>query len=115
MNKVKKTLNLKLAKMHYSLNFPAVIVREIIQLKGLKSTLAVNENIYMRVGVHMRTVSTTDTRLWLTSLTSVMACLHSVMKPGVVTFVLPYQSPKVQNLCCHGVVPQLKTHNIWHF
>lgn len=89
---------------------------EIIPLEWFKSTLAVNESSYMRVGVHVQTVSTIDTRLWLISLTSVIACLHSkIMKPGVVTSVLPYQSPTVQNLCCPAVVLKMKKLNIWYF
>lgn len=101
--------------MHYNLNFPDLIAIEIIQLQWLKSSLAVNESIYMRVGFNVQTVSAIDMHLWLISLTSVMICLHSVMKPGVVTSVFPYQSPTVQNLCCPGVVPKLKKLNIWHF
>lgn len=91
LGKVNKTLNLKLAKMHYSLNSPDHITMEIIQLEWLKSALAVNESIYVRVGVHMQTVSRTDMPLWLINLASVMACLHSVRKPGVVTSAFPYQ------------------------
>lgn len=55
----------------------------------VKSTLAVNENIYTRAGVHVQTVSTTEMHLCLISLTSAMTCLQSVMKPGVVTLCPP--------------------------
>lgn len=81
---------------------------EIIQLERIQFTLAVHKSIHMRVGVHQQTVSTIDKHLWLISLTSLLAWLHSVMKPGVVTSALA----RVQSLSCPVAVTKLEKLNI---
>lgn len=102
--------------MHYSLNFPDLNTMEIIQLEWLKSTLAVNESIYMTVGVHVHTVSTTDRYTFVVDYLDFCDGLSTICNEtwyGDLCHPLPVTYGT--KLYCPGVVCKLKKLNIWHF